>query len=170
MRRTSISVLAVCALVAVAGSMAGCGGNKRSAAADDAGSPATKTNAKTSKSTAATPAPEAKAEPSPASTSKSKTVANETPKPAAPAEAPKPAAPAEGVAVNTICPVTGDLVDPQVPPVVVEINVVNPPLVVSIATSSARAAEIVRANPERYAPAALDNRKATSAFDKRLSQ
>ena len=161
MRRTAVPLLALCALV----TLGGCGNGKR--ADGDAAPAATSGKAKTAKSE---PAPAPKAEPAPAAQPAPKA---ETAKPAAPA-ADKPAAPAEKPAeakvVNTICPVTGDLVDPQVPPVVVEISVGQPPLVVSIGTSSTRAAEIVRANPERYAPAALDNRKATSSLDKRLSQ
>lgn len=64
--------------------------------------------------------------------------------------------------LNTVCPVTGDLVDPAIPPVTVEVLVFNPPEILAIGVATEAAADSVRRFPERYAPAAKQNRQARS--------
>lgn len=65
--------------------------------------------------------------------------------------------------VNNICPVTGLPVDPAIAPVMVEVMIVNPPEFLAIGVANAAAAESVRQNPDRYAPAARNNRQARSS-------
>lgn len=65
--------------------------------------------------------------------------------------------------INTVCPVTGEPVDPAIAPVTVEILVVNPAEILAIGVASEAAAEAVRHHPDRYAPAAKRNRQARSA-------
>jgi hypothetical protein len=62
--------------------------------------------------------------------------------------------------INTVCPVTGDPVDPAIKPVTVEILIVNPPEILAIGVANEAAAEAVRHDPDRYAPAAKRNRQA----------
>ena len=65
--------------------------------------------------------------------------------------------------INNICPVTGLAVDPAIAPVMVEIMVVTPHEFFAIGVAHAAAAESVRQNPDRYAPAARNNRQARSS-------
>lgn len=65
--------------------------------------------------------------------------------------------------VNNICPVTGLAVDPAIAPVMVEIMVITPHEVLAIGVANAAAAETVRQNPDRYIPAARNNRQARSS-------
>jgi hypothetical protein len=62
--------------------------------------------------------------------------------------------------INTVCPVTGQPVDPAITPVTVEILVVNPPEFLAIGVANEAAADAVRHFPDRYAPAAKQNRQA----------
>lgn len=64
--------------------------------------------------------------------------------------------------INSVCPVTGDPVDPAITPVTVEILVVQPPEILAIGVATEAAAEAVRKFPDRYAPAAKQNRQARS--------
>jgi hypothetical protein len=64
--------------------------------------------------------------------------------------------------INSVCPVTGDAVDPAIAPVTVELMVVSPPEILAIGVATEAAAEAVRHDPERYAPAAKRNRQARS--------
>lgn len=64
--------------------------------------------------------------------------------------------------VNTVCPVTGEPVDPAIAPVTVEVLVFNPPEILAIGVATEAAAESVRRFPDRYAPAAKQNRQARS--------
>lgn len=64
--------------------------------------------------------------------------------------------------INSICPVTGEPVDPAIAPVTVEILVVQPPEILAIGVANEAAAQAVRAFPDRYAPAAKRNRQARS--------
>ena len=65
--------------------------------------------------------------------------------------------------VNNICPVTGLAVDPAIAPVMVEVMVITPHEVLAIGVANAAAAETVRQNPDRYIPAARNNRQARSS-------
>lgn len=65
--------------------------------------------------------------------------------------------------INSVCPVTGEPVDPAITPVTVEILIVNPPEFLAIGVATEAAAEAVRHNPDRYAPAAKRNRQARGA-------
>ncbi|HEX3131993.1 MAG TPA: hypothetical protein VHX44_00250 [Planctomycetota bacterium] len=62
--------------------------------------------------------------------------------------------------INTVCPVTGEPVDPAIAPVMIEILVVNPPEFLAIGVANEAAADAVRHFPDRYAPAARQNRQA----------
>jgi hypothetical protein len=62
--------------------------------------------------------------------------------------------------VNTVCPVTGDLVDPAIAPVPVELMLVQPSEVVMVGVANEAAAAAVRHDPERYLPAAQRNQQA----------
>jgi len=64
--------------------------------------------------------------------------------------------------VNSVCPVTGEPVDPAITPVTVEILLVNPPEFIAIGVANEAAADAVRQHPDRYAPAAKQNRQARS--------
>ena len=64
--------------------------------------------------------------------------------------------------INSVCPVTGQAVDPAITPVTVEIMLVNPPEFLAIGVANESAADAVRRFPERYAPAAKQNRQARS--------
>lgn len=64
--------------------------------------------------------------------------------------------------INSVCPVTGQAVDPAITPVTVEVLVVYPPEFLAIGVADEAAAESVRRFPERYAPAAKQNRQARS--------
>jgi hypothetical protein len=65
--------------------------------------------------------------------------------------------------INSVCPVTGEPVDPAITPVTVEILVVQPPEILAIGVANEAAAAAVRSFPDRYAPAAKRNRQARSA-------
>ncbi|MBA3698240.1 MAG: hypothetical protein H0W78_05260 [Planctomycetes bacterium] len=65
--------------------------------------------------------------------------------------------------INSVCPVTGEPVDPAITPVTVEILVVSPPDILAIGVANEAAAAAVRSFPDRYAPAAKQNRQARSA-------
>lgn len=65
--------------------------------------------------------------------------------------------------INTVCPVTGDPVDPAITPVTVEILIVQPPEILAIGVATEAAAQAVRNFPDRYAPAAKHNRQARAA-------
>jgi hypothetical protein len=67
--------------------------------------------------------------------------------------------------VNTICPVTGHPVDPAIPPVTVEVMIVQPPEVIAIGVADEAAAEAVRHDPDRFAAAARANRQARRASE-----
>lgn len=64
--------------------------------------------------------------------------------------------------VNTVCPVTGEPVDPAIAPVTVEVLVFQPPEILAIGVANEAAADSVRRFPDRYAPAAKQNRQARS--------
>jgi len=64
--------------------------------------------------------------------------------------------------INSVCPVTGEPVDPAITPVTVEILVVSPPDILAIGVANEAAAAAVRSFPDRYAPAAKQNRQARS--------
>lgn len=65
--------------------------------------------------------------------------------------------------INTVCPVTGNPVDPAITPVTVEILIVQPPEILAIGVATEAAAQAVRSFPDRYAPAAKQNRQARAA-------
>lgn len=65
--------------------------------------------------------------------------------------------------INTVCPVTGEPVDPAITPVTVELLVVQPPEILAIGVANEAAADAVRSFPDRYVPAAKRNRQARSA-------
>ncbi len=65
--------------------------------------------------------------------------------------------------INNICPVTGLPVDPAIAPVMIEVMIVNPHEFLAIGVANAAAAESVRQSPDRYAPAARNNRQARSS-------
>jgi hypothetical protein len=64
--------------------------------------------------------------------------------------------------INSICPVTGDVVDPAVAPVPVELMLVQPSEVAMIGVANEAAAAAVRRDPARYLPAAQRNQQARS--------
>jgi outer membrane murein-binding lipoprotein Lpp len=103
---------------------------------------------------------------SPASTTNP--VSDQAPGGPAPAVAPAAAA-AAGTdlpkSVNTLDPVDGLPVDPALPPVVVEVDIVSPPLSVVVGISSAENAKRIQADPMKYAGAALHNRVARLETD-----
>lgn len=65
--------------------------------------------------------------------------------------------------INSVCPVTGEPVDPNIKPVTIEMLIVQPPEILAIGVANEAAATAVRNFPERYAPAAKQNRQARSA-------
>jgi hypothetical protein len=77
---------------------------------------------------------------------------------AAPAGDAPPAADKPAVkTVNTRDPVDGLPVDPAIEPVVVDLDMVRPPLTLVIGVSSAENAARVKADPQKYAAAAARN-------------
>ena len=64
--------------------------------------------------------------------------------------------------INSVCPVTGEPVDPKIKPVTIEILIVQPPEILAIGVANEAAAAAVRNFPERYAPAARQNRQVRS--------
>ena len=64
--------------------------------------------------------------------------------------------------INSICPVTGLPVDPAITPVTVEVLIVHPAEILAIGVANEAAADAVRNHPDRYAPAAKQNRQARS--------
>lgn len=64
--------------------------------------------------------------------------------------------------INTVCPVTGDPVDPALTPVTIELMLVSPSEILAIGVATEAAAEAVRRDPDRYAAAAKRNRQARS--------
>jgi 2-keto-4-pentenoate hydratase/2-oxohepta-3-ene-1,7-dioic acid hydratase in catechol pathway len=67
--------------------------------------------------------------------------------------------------VNSICPVTGDLVDPAIAPIPVEIMIVQPAKIIMVGVANAAAAEAVQRDPGRYVAAAQSN-KSVRAYTK----
>jgi hypothetical protein len=67
--------------------------------------------------------------------------------------------------VNSRDPVDGLPVDPSIPPVIVEIGVVSPPIMVVIGLSSADNARRIKSDPEKYAGAAQHNNVARQETD-----
>ncbi len=66
------------------------------------------------------------------------------------------------LSINSVCPVTGEPVDRSLAPVTVEVLIVQPPEILAIGVANEAAAAAVRSFPERYAPAAKQNRQARS--------
>jgi hypothetical protein len=62
--------------------------------------------------------------------------------------------------VNSICPVTGDFVDPTIAPIPVEILIVQPAETIMVGVANAAAGDAVRRDPGRYAAAAQSNKQA----------
>ena len=75
---------------------------------------------------------------------------------AADSAAPAPAAPQ---AVNTICPISGEAVDPSVPPIA---GKTKDGKTVEIGMCCSKCAAVVAKNPDAYADAASANKKADS--------
>lgn len=65
------------------------------------------------------------------------------------------------VAINRICPVSGDAIDRDLPAVPVTVQSDGRTLTIGIATCCTRCAEKVRARPEAYVAAAVAGRRVT---------
>jgi hypothetical protein len=76
-----------------------------------------------------------------------------TPAPAAPAAAPS------AQAVNTICPISGEAVDPSVPTIA---GKTSDGKTVAIGMCCSKCAAVVAKNPDAYADAAVANQKASA--------
>jgi hypothetical protein len=79
-------------------------------------------------------------------------------------DAARRAAAAEGklASINSVCPVTGEPVDPMIAPVTIEVLLFQPAEILAVGVANEAAAEAVRRDPERYAPAARRNQQARS--------
>jgi hypothetical protein len=67
---------------------------------------------------------------------------------------------ADPAPVNTICPVTGRPIDPSLPPVVVVLGKGDKAKRIAIGIADRAAAAAIKADPQRYADAAKENRAA----------